>query len=173
MFAEVRTAFRMAVLHGDSPLQFVRALNWLIHNRDASRRVDVACVWLQPASGEVRFSRAGERVLLGVMQADGTCQLAPHDGSEPAGHGRATEYQQHQLVVAAGDTLVVATDGAATATNRKGEVWGVEGMKDSLCDGIGDTPSHVLSEFSADLIDFVDGGRCPNDVSVVLMQRGN
>lgn len=171
LFAEVRTAFRMAVLHGDTPVQFVRALNWLTHTRDAQRRVDALCVWFQPATGEVKYCRAGDRVLLGRMQADGTCEMTAHDGSVPAGRGRAAEYVLHSMAIGSGDSLIIASDGAKTATNARGEAFGIEGMKDSLCDGLGDTPSHVLSEFATDLQDFVAGGRCPDDVSVVLLQR--
>lgn len=171
LFSEVRAAFRMAVLHGDNPLQFVQALNWLVHGGESPRLADTVCVWLNPISGEVRFSSAGERVILGRIHADGTCDLVPSAESQPAGRGKTSSYTLKRMQLDSGDALVMATDGVKTAVNGRGEAFGVNGLKDSLCDGLGDTPSHVLSEFATDLHDFIADGHCADDVSVVLGRR--
>ncbi len=171
LFAEVRSAFRVAVLHGDNPLQFVQALNWLIHGGASPRLADTLCAWLNPTSGEVRFSIAGERVLLGRIHADGTCDMVPNADSQPAGRGQTSSYTLKRMQLNSGDALVMATDGVKTAVNGQGEAFGLSGLKDSLCDGLGDTPSHVLSEFATDLHDFIADGHCADDISVVLGRR--
>lgn len=172
LFAEVRTAFRMAVLHGDTPINFMRAFNWLIRSGSRSpRTADCACVWCDHASGEVHFCSAGGRVVLGRIHADGTCEIVPGNGLPAVGSEESPALTQRKFTLASGDTLVLATDGPKTATNAAGEALGLEGLKNSLCDGLGDTPGHVLSEFATDLADHCEAGDCPDDVTVFLLRR--
>ncbi|MFQ5423104.1 MAG: SpoIIE family protein phosphatase [Phycisphaerae bacterium] len=171
LFAEVRTAFRIAVLHGDTPVDFVRSLNWLLRSGRADAVADTVCVWLNPATGEVRFCTVGPHVVVGRIRSDGTCDMVPPTGVPPAGRAKAEGIEPHHVQLDVGQTLLLATDGATTATNAKGETFGLEGLRDSLCDGLGDTPGHVLSEMATDLQDYVSGGDCTDDVTVVLVRR--
>jgi hypothetical protein len=63
------------------------------------------------------------------------------------------------------------TAGVKTAVNDQGEAFGLSGFEETLCDGLGAAPGHVLSEFATELTDFVEGGACPEDLTVILLQR--
>jgi serine phosphatase RsbU (regulator of sigma subunit) len=127
--------------------------------------------WIDPAAGAVQFCRAGQRVLLGRIHADGSSEELPADDSPPAGRVRTAAYETRALTLKPGDTLVLASDGAKTAVNSSGEVFGCEGLRNSLCDGVGNAPGQVLSELAADLREHTQSGRAANDVTVVLALR--
>jgi len=171
-FAELRTAFRSASLYSEPPHLFARALNWIIYDGVGDHAVDLACIWVAPDTGKVQYCTAGTRVHLGQIHSDGTYNKIEPSPVPPVGQTRAPAYTSHTLELASGDTLVLATEGVNTATNAKGEVFGLSGLEENLCDGLGDTPSNVLSEFSTDLTDFLaNGGGCKEDLTVLLLQR--
>jgi DNA-binding transcriptional regulator YdaS (Cro superfamily) len=170
-FAELRAAFRATALYSEPPHLFARALNWIIFEGDARHTIDLACVSVAPKTGKVRYCIAGKDVHLGRIHADGTCEMITPEAAPPIGQTRGPAFTSQTFDLASGDTLVLATDGINTARNASGDVFGWDGLKDNLCDGLGDTPSHMLSEFASDLADFLEGGDCTDDLTVLLVQR--
>lgn len=166
--AEVRTMFRAAALYSEAPHLFCRALNWLIHEGEGKRSLDVATAWVHPATGKVQFCLAGEGVRLGRIQADGSFKLADSKGLPPIGQSRSPAYDVQAFTLTEGDALVLTTAGFETARNAQGKVFGLGGMQESLCDGLGAAPGQVLSEFAVDFTDFVSAGTCLDDLTVVL-----
>ena len=169
-FAEIRTMFRAAGLYSEPPHLFARALNWLIYEGENQKTIDLAAAWLDPASGKVQFCLAGDGVRLGRIKADGTCAMTDAKGLPPIGQIRAPAYETLSFSLASGDAIVLATAGVDTARNAKGEAFGVAGLQDSLCDGLGSAPGQILSEFVSDLNEFTTGGSCADDLTVVLAQ---
>jgi serine phosphatase RsbU (regulator of sigma subunit) len=170
-FSEVRAAFRCAALHGDAPHLFTRSVNWLLAGGKAEHTVDLVAVTIAPASGKVHFCQAGDGVHVGVIQPDGTCRKiqAAHGG--PLGQARSGELDVRSLDLAGEETLVLTSDGFRSARNADGEIYGLEGLEESLCDGVGTAPGPALSEFASDLAEFLEGGQCPEDLTVVLARR--
>lgn len=169
--AEMRAAFRTAALYSEPPHLFARALNWVIYDGDSKQTIDFACVWVAPETGKVRYCTAGNGVRLGRILADGSCELVAGPAMPPIGQTRAPAFACQTIDLDEGDTLVLATEGVNTAVNARQEVFGWEGLKENLCDGSGDAPGTMLSEFAKDLTDFVQGGGCVDDVTVMLVQR--
>lgn len=168
-FAEVRTMFRAAALYSEAPHLFARALNWLVFEGAAGgQTIDMAAAWIDPANGKVQYCLAGDGVRLGRIRADGSCSVADARGAPAVGQTRAAAYESPAFSLAEGDGVFLATTGYDTAKNIKGEVFGLAGLQDSLCDGVGSAPGQVLTEFSTDLTDFVAGGACTDDSTVVL-----
>jgi hypothetical protein len=168
-FAEVRTMFRAAALYSEAPHLFVRALNWLIfEGSTGGQSIDVAVAWVDPANGKVQCCLAGGGVRLGRIRADGTCGVTDARGAPAVGQTRSAAYESVAFALAEGDGAFLATTGYDTAKNIKGEVFGLKGLQESLCDGVGSAPGQVLSEFAADLAEFTAGGVCTDDSTVVL-----
>ncbi len=169
-FAELRAAFRAAALYQEAPHTFCRALNWLLCNTDGNR-IHLMVAQIDPASGAVDYCIAGRRVHSGRFADDGSAQLIRLVGYPPVGLERAPAYELHQLALEPGQSLLICTDGVKKAVDRDGRPFGISGIEDEVRDGLGDTPSHVLRDFAADLADYVEGGGHPEDVTAVLIRR--
>lgn len=171
-FAELHAAFRMASLYTEPPHLFAKALNWVIYDGSDSA-IDFACVWIAPGSGQVQYCTAGTGVQLARMDAQGGCEILPATSPTPLGQARPPALSAQTLDLAEEDTLVIVTEGVNTAINREHQVLGWAGVKENLCDGLGESPSNMLSDFANDLTEFLQGGLCPDDLTVLLAQRSS
>lgn len=168
--AEVRTMFRAAALYSEAPHLFARALNWLLYDAETPRAIDLVTGWINPVSGKGQFCVAGAGVRLALAHADGRCDVVSAEGLPGIGRTKAPAYEPHVVQLQDGDTAALATAGIETACNAKGDAFGYAGLEDALGDGLGAVPGHVLSELATDLTEFLSGGQCREDVTVVLAQ---
>ena len=167
---ELRAAFRYAALYREAPHTFLRALNWLLLN-DAGNSIHLMVAEINPASDRVQFCIAGRRVHTGRIFPNGDSELVRLAGAPAAGTQRGAAYELREMTLESGQALLICTDGFKTAINGEGAAMGIGGTEAAICDGLGDTPSHVLRDFAADLGDYVDGGAHPEDVTVALVRR--
>ena len=170
-FAEIRAAFRTASLYSEAPHLFARALNWMIQEAGVAQGVDLAAVCVSPADGAVKCCIAGDGVRVGIIHGNGEFTPVESTPLPAIGRQRGIAYDATTATLGKNDTLSVITIGAETAVNAAGKAFGVEGLRDNLCDGLGHPPGQVLSELATDLTSFVEGGTCSDDVTVVLMRR--
>lgn len=170
--AEVRAAFRCSALHNDAPHMFARSLNWLAATGESRQLLDLATAWIAPATGKVHYCMAGGGVHLLHVKSDGTCQALGGGPPEMIGKARAGSLDSFALELAKGEGLAFVTNGVATALDASGKVFGLEGVQELLEDGLIHNPGQTLSEFSTDLGEFLKGGACPDDLTVVLLRRG-
>ena len=133
--------------------------------------IHLAAAWVCPTSGQVRYCITGNRMIVGRLHSDGTCESLPHSETPPIGQMRAPEFELNTTELARGDSLFIATDGINTAQNAEGKTFGAQGLEDNLCDGLGDIPGHVLGEFESELTEFLTGGSSPDDITVVMLRR--
>lgn len=169
-FAELRAAFRYAALYNEAPHTFARALNWLLFNAN-DHRIHMFVAQVDTATGHVQYCIAGRRVHTGRITADGDGELIRLAGHPPIGSDRNPAFELNQLTLEPEQSLLICTEGAKTAVNREGVPLGIGGIEEEVCDGLGDTPAHVLRDFAADLTEYVDGGSQSDDVTVVLLRR--
>ncbi len=167
---ELRAAFRYAALYQEAPHTFLRALNWLLLN-NAGNSIHLMIAEVDPSNGLVQFCIAGRRVHTGRISPNGDGELIPLAGAPPVGADRGAVYELREMTLEEGQALLIVTDGAKTTLNRDGAALGIGGAEEAVCDGLGDTPAHVLRDFAADLADYVDGGAHPEDLTVALVRR--
>jgi serine phosphatase RsbU (regulator of sigma subunit) len=170
-FAEVRAAFRTASLYSEAPHLFARALNWMINEAGVAQGIDLVTACVSPADGAVKCCVAGDGVRAGIIHANGEFTPVGSTQFPPIGKQRAAAYEAATASLGKNETLAVVTLGAETAVNTAGKVFGVEGMRDNLCDGLGHPPGQVLSELATDFTTFIEGGECLEDVTAVLLRR--
>lgn len=169
--AEVRAAFRSSALHCDAPHLFARSLNWLLATGDGRYTVDLATAWISPASGKVNYCLAGESVHMGIILPSGSCEKLESKRGESIGRAKNLTLALQTIDLGHGQSLVFATSGIHGALSPAGETFGLSGLEEALCDALGDAPSTVLGEFATDFTEFLKGGSCPDDVSVLLVRR--
>lgn len=170
-FAELHAAFRCAALYSEAPHLFARAINWLLFAAGSKNTIDMTAAWVSPKTGQVSYCVAGRRTIVGRILSDGTCEMVqPGDGPSIC-ESRAPAFESKTFVLAPEDMLLLATAGIDAAKNAQGEMFGMKGMEENLCDGLGDRPGQVLNEFATDLNEFVTGGAHPEDITVILLRR--
>ncbi|HWL93903.1 MAG TPA: SpoIIE family protein phosphatase [Phycisphaerae bacterium] len=171
-FGEIRAAFRSAALYGEAPHLFARALNWILFDSDKDTYVDLVVARICPTSGKVDLCSAGTRILAAQVRSTGEVERIQLESTPPVGQVRGPVYQGQSYQLGKGESLVLTTDGVETAKNQADQSLGFAGLCETIADGLGDTPGHVLNEFAADLSDFLQGGNHSEDISVLLLRRG-
>jgi DNA-binding transcriptional regulator YdaS (Cro superfamily) len=169
--AELHAAFRCAALYSEAPHIFARAVNWILFAAGSKNTIDLAAAWVSPKTGQVVHCVAGRRIIVGRILPDGACEMVQPEQNPSICEARSPAFDSKSFVLAPENTLVLATAGINAARNEQGDVFGVHGLKENLCDGLGEKPGQMLNEFATDLNEFVAGGANPEDVTVVLVRR--
>ena len=124
---------------------------------------------LDPEEGRVRLASAGQIPPV-LLRADGTAEYVDVRGL-PVGGLRGVRYTTVDLVLRAGDALVLTTDGVVEAESSAGEQFGFERLPES---------ASAARQFSAEgLVDwlfsevqlFTGGREAGDDVTVVVVRR--
>jgi len=170
LMAQVQSAFRVAMLHGDSPHAFLRQLNYLLYGDAPSRYVHCFVLTVDPAAGVLRHCRAGR---IGAIVVDAHGQPRPFGGiGMPAlGVEKGFEYTSGEDVLAPGETLALYTGGVTTATNAQGERFREKRFIDTLCDSFGQPALATINDLKVDITAFHEGGSHPDAMTVLLVHR--
>lgn len=124
---------------------------------------------LEPAAGLLRYTNAGHNPPL-VVRADGGVEELKPTGV-PLGLLPAAPYRAGEVVLAPGDLLVLYTDGLVEASDRDGEEYGLERMKE-VCRRHRDQRCAALAAaLEQDLDAFTRGVPYADDRTIVLARR--
>lgn len=171
LMAQTQAAFRASLMHNDGPHVFLRMLNVLMFDGQADRPVDVFACQLDPESGGIRYSLAGD-IGAYVVGLRGIERRLGEQPPPPAiATGKSAAYPLLTEKLEPSETLVLYTKGVVTARNRRGEAFGEARFINILCDGFGQLASAMLKEMLSDLQHFTEGGQQPDDITVILAHR--
>jgi hypothetical protein len=168
---EVRSAFRIAALHSEAPHLLCRALNWMIHDGEGRTQIDLVCAWINPQNGKLQYCRAGGGVHIGKITSRTQAEWWNDGSAEPLGRSKAIPYELQKHEILPGESIFLVTSGIEQVRNRESAALGVAGFEDNICDGMGASLSQTLGEFAKDLSEYIQGGACPEDVTVVMIKR--
>lgn len=171
LMAQTHAAFRCACMHQDSPQVFMQGLNWLVYDAADPPLLNCFMGAIDPASGVMRYALAGGigAYIIGARGEDR--RLGGEIPSGPLGVEKSTQFPLYSEELAPGESLVVFTSGVTTARNRNEEVFGRERFVNILCDGFSQLASAMLKEMMSDLRNFTQGGKQPDDITVLLAHR--
>ena len=126
LMAFIRPVVRAAMDHtGDPVLALERVNTILVEERPTGLLVTVLCAVLDLDSGEVRYANAGHEPPLLVRSGAGDVRELEVAGSL-LGAFRSLGLRAGTETLAAGDTLVLYTDGVTDAAHPGGERFGAE-----------------------------------------------
>ncbi len=169
--SQTQAAFRSALMHNDGPHIFMRMLNVLLYDGQNDHAVDAFACQLDPVSGEIKYSLAGN-IGAYIVGLRGIERKLGGDAPLPAlGTGKSAGYPLLSERLEPSETLVLYSKGVVSAQNRKGEHFGEERFINILCDGFGQLASAMLKEMLSDLQHFTEGGQQPEDITVILSHR--
>jgi len=170
--ARLQATFRVAMLHNDPPHAFARAMNWLMRQQEDPSIIDMMCVLLDAPSGKINYTRAGK---IGAFVVDARGQPRKLPAADGPSLGAVPDYEYVSKVdqLAPGETLAIYTRGAVTAMDKTGQRFGEKRFIDMICDGFGQSPATTIRDISDEMGHFLQDGRHPHDMTVLLLQRAS
>ncbi len=121
-----------SLLHGESdPAALCRKLNQLLGaSMEVGRFVSLFCGMLDTASGRFVYCNAGHQPPLAIARTGGAMFL--QTGGAVLGHFQDWKYEQAEIMVGAGDAILLFTDGVFDARQPEGDEFGNEGIINAI-----------------------------------------
>ncbi|MFG3226044.1 SpoIIE family protein phosphatase [Kitasatospora sp. NPDC048194] len=156
----LRNALRGLAATGAGPAQLLSWLNSVTHHLTDNVTATAVCGLYEPATRRLRWARAGHPPP--VLVREGRAMTLPQVGGILLGALDQAEYEEHDFVLQAGDTLVMYTDGLierrdeslqASLTNLMTLAERAHHQSATSADGLEGHLDHLLQYSSADTDD--------------------
>ncbi|MDP9293419.1 MAG: SpoIIE family protein phosphatase [Actinomycetota bacterium] len=136
---------------------------------DMPQKMFVTCLYgvLDPESGHFRFANAGHDLPY-VKTADGSVELRAR--GMPLGLMPGMLYEEKEMVLQPGDSLLLHSDGVVEAHDPQGDMFGFPRLKQAVADypGGGELIDRVLADLHAHT---GLGAEQEDDITMVTLQR--
>lgn len=165
--APARHSLRAAVLSGSGPAAALAILNDALLLERSSRFLTAALAVVDPGTGAVRLATGGHPPPL-VVRAAGTVEQPPASG-HLLGVLDGVRFQEAEVTLGAGDSLVMYTDGLTELRDRA-EAFGGEHVQTELAADAG-LPAKAIAEGVMTRLDAWLGAGTLTDDVVVLVAR--
>ena len=121
-------------------------------------------------NGTVEYTCAGHDPAL-LIKPDGNREPLPTTGDMAMGIMEDFDYSSRRAQLAPGDTFFVYTDGLTDAVNRKGTLFGHEGLERAL-DGAGSrSPEEMVNHIWSSIEKFSEGTAPTDDKTCLVLRR--
>ncbi|MBV9217413.1 MAG: SpoIIE family protein phosphatase [Acidobacteria bacterium] len=164
-----------AAIHAQSSAQaeldriIVSVNEYLAENTPANRFVTLFLAELDPKGGVLKFINAGHNPPL-LGRADGTVeQLA--SGGLPLGIMPFAEYDMGTIEMAAGDVLVIYSDGVSEANNLAEEEFGLDRLSQVIRGNIARSASGIRDKVESALSEFTGTAPANDDITLVIVKK--
>jgi sigma-B regulation protein RsbU (phosphoserine phosphatase) len=124
---------------------------------------------LDTLSGRVVYANGGHNPPLLIRPQGSVDFLAPF-GDPLVGALEGLSYQTAELVLAPGDSLFLYTDGVTEASNRNGELFSEDRLKDSLQGRQSAAPREVIEVIKARVESFAAGAPQADDIAMLMIR---
>ena len=168
--AETRAAFRIAGLHADPPHVVMRAVNWLIYDKQHPSALDCVGIVMNPKTGAMQYATAGAIGAV-VVGPRGDVKPLTRPDVPPVGQAKDYAYKSESGRLMEGETIILFTPGCQKVCNTKGDSLGLERFLESAADCFGQAASTAMDELLSDLKAFFREGRAPDDITVIMIHR--
>ena len=163
----LRAAVRAHAEYLDAADQLVARANrslWI--NSPGDQTADLACMLVDVTSGLVRCCTAGDLSVLHLQPGPWQSLTTP---SLPLGHDPEASYPPHELYLAPGEVLILASDGVRKSVDTAGRLLGDAGLAETLLPHL-NASAETLVELIRDELE----SRTPkpvHDVTFVVLKR--
>ena len=149
VMATTRSILRARAERQESPGQVLAEVNDLLCP-DIPPKMFVTCLFavLDPASGTLRFANAGQNLPY-LRTSSGLVELFAR--GMPLGLMPGMPYEEKEVSMAPGDTLLLSSDGLAEAHNPQREMFGIPRLKDLMvgCERGGALVDHLMQALAS------------------------
>ena len=166
----VRTLIRTLGPTARCPASLLLAINQsLCADNPACMFVTLVCGILRMDTGEVRLARGGHEhpILVGP---ENQVRAVEFEGGPALGLCADGEFENHRLVLAPGQALVLYTDGIPEACNRQGQCFGEERLTDCLGEMWAMPPLAIVNKVLEVLGNFVIECEPFDDITILVIK---
>ncbi|KPJ64239.1 hypothetical protein AMK68_02055 [candidate division KD3-62 bacterium DG_56] len=168
----LKYALRVAAALSPSPAEVLMRVNRILYPELQPEFFVTACyLVIDPATGELAYANAGHQPPILVEQGSAEPRLLT-TSALPFGVEEGTRYEEESLVLRAGDTLLLYTDGVVEARNPERREYGEEqllGRLGQAADG-GRTAQEVAQEIFDDVNEFARHGERRDDMTILVVR---
>lgn len=168
VMATTRSMLRSAAEQLVSPCQVLRKANDHLCE-DIPENMFVTCVYavLNPFSGNVRYANAGHDLPY-IRHANGISEL--YATGMPLGLMPGMDYEEKEITIKPGETILFHSDGLAEAHNQQREMFGFPRLKEKMAAHQGGPD--LINFLIAELNSFTgEGWEQEDDVTLVVMEN--
>jgi serine phosphatase RsbU (regulator of sigma subunit) len=171
LLSQAQAIFRAACMHLDPPHVCLRMMNHVMYDGQTGHELSCWVATVDPATGELRYALAGNMGAYVIGARGEERRLGPRPPLPPLSVEKVAPYATLTADIEPGETLALFTPGVTTARSRQEETFGEERFLNILCDGFGQLASSMMKEMLSDLQQFTEGGKQPDDITVLLAHR--
>jgi sigma-B regulation protein RsbU (phosphoserine phosphatase) len=169
VMASVATAFNIFTRTDPAPAELLRELNVTLAPKTAPTKfVTMVVGVLDPKSGAVEFANAGHVAPL-VISKSGVAQLTVTD--MVVGLFAHARYRNQSVMLEAGDTLVLFTDGVTEAENDVEDQLGLEPIAQVVSTMHGTPAGQVLDTIESRVHEFIGNAPLTDDLTMLALTR--
>jgi sigma-B regulation protein RsbU (phosphoserine phosphatase) len=168
--AVTKTLIKAVAEQGHPPGEILTRVNReLASGNSSSMFVTVFLGILDTLSGRVVYANGGHNPPL-LIRPQGSVDFLAPSGDPLVGALEGLSYQTAELVLAPGDSLFLYTDGVTEASNRNGELFSEDRLKDSLQGRQSAAPREVIEVIKARVESFAAGAPQADDIAMLMIR---
>ena len=162
----VKVAFAAQHDRADRPGVLLAALNGALCGRLAGQFVTAAYVFIDGASGLIRYAAAGHPPILRLARRTGDVREFEKNGFA-LGFVPDADYEELEQPLERGDRLLLYTDGLVEAANAADDLFGLERLKNALAAGAA-LPPNAAADALLGAMDAWSGQPASDDLTIVV-----
>jgi sigma-B regulation protein RsbU (phosphoserine phosphatase) len=120
-------------------------------------------------NNEFSYARAGHEPPL-ILKVEGSVERLSHEAGMAIGLWETIKLDERTVKLSAGQTLLLYTDGMTDCRDPKGELFGLERIKNTLSGLAGRSAQEICDQLLATLQDHQSGEKQDDDVTLVAVQ---
>ena len=166
-----RTLLKGAAIGKSEPADVLGEVNKLLSaENEAAMFVTLLYAVYDPRDGRLSYAAGGHQPPL-LVHADGASAPLPLTGGIALGLMPGLRYEQAEVMLAPGDTVVLYTDGVTEAMNGVGEEFGVERLRGVFASTPLEDPHDVNAAILAAVAAFAAGAPQSDDITCMVFRR--
>ena len=166
VMAVTRTLFRNVTAHEAQPHRILAAINNTLSEENPDNIFVTFFIGvIDLPTGRLRYANAGHEspILLG----NGAPEKLPCESNLPLGAMSGWDFPQQEVILHAGTTIFLYTDGLTEAMNHSHALFGKERMMEAFRSS---DPHEVIREMSDSIHRFVDGAEQSDDLTMLAIR---
>ncbi len=170
--AVVRTIFRIEARRRIFPAETLTRVNQALQTEmPQGGMVTLLYAFVDPIEGKMHYSNAGHNYPVLINDQNDHVEVLKLAGL-PLGMDGETEYDEREVVIEAGTSVVFYTDGVVEAMNGVGEIYSFERLFEVLRQHQQMSPKELVHRIIDDVQAFTGSTPQTDDITVVVLHHG-
>jgi serine phosphatase RsbU (regulator of sigma subunit) len=165
--AVVRTLFRVEARRRIFPAETLMSVNMALQAERSFGMVTLLYGFVDQSSSTLHLSNAGHNY---PIILNGTLHEVRMPGL-PLGIDDGIEYEEKQVYIAPGTSIIFYTDGVIEAMNSEGELYGFPRLRDAVIKNQNSAPREMVDLILSEVATFAEGAPQSDDITVVVIQH--